>query len=112
MIFIDLKKERSSSQRALIQKNMAALLQTDQEMLVPMPLIPDVNNDRSNLAAVGRILQFHRQGLPLEILPYHRLGRAKYERLDRSWDMEKRTPCLPPDRTKAWPSPSRCRRTG
>ena len=72
---------------ALIRKNMALLLQTDQDMLVRMPLIPGVNDDVTNLEALGDFLQVHRQGAQLELMPYHRLGEAKYARLGKSCEM-------------------------
>ena len=67
---------------------MAALLHSNQEMLVRMPLIPGVNDDTSNLGAMGAFLQEHRPGVPLELMPYHRLGEAKYVRLGRVCSME------------------------
>lgn len=72
---------------ALILKNLAALLQTDQDMRVRMPLIPGVNDDDTNLEALGAFLQAHREGAQLELMPYHRLGEAKYARLGRSCKM-------------------------
>lgn len=72
---------------ALIRKNMAILLRSDQEMLVRMPLIPGVNDDVTNLEELGTFLQSHREGARLELLPFHRLGESKYERLDRPYGM-------------------------
>lgn len=77
---------------ALIRKNMANLLRTDQDMLIRMPLIPGVNDDVANLEALGKFLGSHREGARLELLPHHRLGESKYERLDRSCGMEKIPP--------------------
>ncbi|WP_372680554.1 glycyl-radical enzyme activating protein [Desulfosarcina sp.] len=73
---------------ALILKNMAMLLQTDQDMRVRMPLIPGVNDDLPGLEALGAFLQDHREGAQLELMPYHRLGEVKYARLGRSCKME------------------------
>jgi pyruvate formate lyase activating enzyme len=86
---------------ALIRKNMAILLQSDQDMLVRMPLIPGVNDDTTNLAALGTFLQSHRQGARLEVLPYHRLGESKYQRLGRSCQMEDIPPLAKTEMEKA-----------
>lgn len=73
---------------ALIRKNMAILLRSEKNMLVRMPLIPGVNDDETNLTALGKFLQSHREGARLELLPHHRLGESKYERLGKSCGME------------------------
>ena len=80
-------RQFTGGSNALILKNLAALLHSDQDMLVRMPLIPGVNDDVTNLEALGAFLQAHREGAQLELMPYHRLGEAKYARLGRSCKM-------------------------
>jgi pyruvate formate lyase activating enzyme len=72
---------------ALIHTNMAILLRSDQDMLVRIPLIPGVNDDVENLTEMGNFLQSHREWTRLELLPHHRLGESKYERLGRTCGM-------------------------
>jgi len=83
----DKHKHYTGVSNELIRENMANLLRTDQDMLARMPLIPGVNDDVTNLKALGKFLQSHREGARLELLPHHRLGESKYERLGRSYGM-------------------------
>ena len=73
----------------LILNNMTALLQSEQDMRVRMPLIPGVNDEPSNLSAMGEFLEKNRPGVELELMPYHRLGETKYARLGRTYTLEK-----------------------
>ncbi len=51
-------------------------------------LSKEVQDDMTNLDALGTFLQSHREGTRLELLPHHRLGESKYERLGRSRGMK------------------------
>jgi pyruvate formate lyase activating enzyme len=97
----DKHKQYTGVSNNLIQKNMARLLRTDRDVRVRMPLIPCINDDEANLSALGRFLQSHREGVQLEILPYHRLGESKYTRLNRSFKMVNILPPTPSDMKKA-----------
>ncbi|MEW5722480.1 MAG: glycyl-radical enzyme activating protein [Thermodesulfobacteriota bacterium] len=77
---------------ALIKKNLAFLLQAGQEVLVRMPLIPGLNDAPADLEALGRFLQSLGGRLHFEILPYHRLGEPKYERLGRAYALKDLAP--------------------
>lgn len=64
---------------------MKKLLEGNKPLLIRMPLVPGWNNDKKNLEETGRFLESHRNGVELEILPYHRYGESKYERLGLSY---------------------------
>jgi len=53
-------------------------------MWVRVPLIPGVNDDVENLAAIGRLVRDLRSVEAVQVLPYHRAGEAKLERLGRT----------------------------
>jgi pyruvate formate lyase activating enzyme len=53
-------------------------------MWVRVPLIPGVNDDLENLAALGRFVRDLRSVEAVQVLPYHRAGEAKLERLGRT----------------------------
>jgi len=53
-------------------------------MWVRVPLIPGVNDDVENLAAIGRFVRDLRSADAVQVLPYHRAGEAKLERLGRT----------------------------
>jgi pyruvate formate lyase activating enzyme len=54
-------------------------------LTVRLPLIPGINDDEENLAAVGRFLTGLGRIPPVDILPYHRLGVDKYHRMGREY---------------------------
>lgn len=87
-----LHKKFTGGSNSLILKNIATLLATDKEVLVRMPLLPGVNDDENNLRAVGTFIESHREGTQFELLPYHQMGEAKYERLGRSYKMTTMSP--------------------
>jgi pyruvate formate lyase activating enzyme len=53
-------------------------------MWVRVPLIPGVNDDVGSLAAIGRFVRDLRSVEAVQVLPYHRAGEAKLERLGRT----------------------------
>jgi pyruvate formate lyase activating enzyme len=53
-------------------------------MWVRVPLIPGINDDLENLAAIGRFIRDLQSVEAVQVLPYHRAGEAKRERLGRT----------------------------
>lgn len=53
----------------------------EKSLLVRMPVIPTYNDDAENLAAIGAFLGSLGRRIPLELLPYHEFGKAKYANL-------------------------------
>lgn len=76
-----------------ILTNLAFVLTGDKDVLVRRPLVPGFNDDVEELNALGRFLESLRPGVPLELLPYHRLGESKFERLGRPYEL---TEVVPP----------------
>jgi pyruvate formate lyase activating enzyme len=56
-------------------------------LTVRIPLIPGVNDDRDNLAATAELLAALDSPPPVDLLPYHRLGVDKYERMGREYGL-------------------------
>jgi pyruvate formate lyase activating enzyme len=72
----------------LILANAKIVVESGKEMLFRMPLIPGINDDRQNIKDTTDFL--HRLGnnaLRIELMPYHRLGKGKYESLDRRYPL-------------------------
>jgi pyruvate formate lyase activating enzyme len=76
----------------VILRNLALLLKSDKDVLVRRPLIPGINDAGEELNALGKYLQSLRPGVQLELLPYHRLGASKFERLGREYRLAKIKP--------------------
>jgi pyruvate formate lyase activating enzyme len=59
---------------------------------VRIPLIPGVNDDEENLLATAKLLTSFPAPPPVDLLPYHRLGVDKYERLGREYALSETAP--------------------
>jgi pyruvate formate lyase activating enzyme len=66
-----------------IKDNIRALLHYHPDVLVRMPLLPGINDDKDNLEAMGTFLETCRKGVRMELLPFHRLGESKYRRMKK-----------------------------
>ena len=56
-------------------------------LTVRIPLIPGVNDDRENLQATAEFLAGLLAPPTVDLLPYHRLGVDKYERMGREYEL-------------------------
>jgi pyruvate formate lyase activating enzyme len=65
-----------------ILENLERLASVHSNIIVRFPLIPGVNDDDDNVRATGAFLASLRL-TRVDVLPYHRAGIAKYERLQR-----------------------------
>jgi pyruvate formate lyase activating enzyme len=75
----------------LIVQNLQILAEAGSNVIVRMPVIPGVNDDRANLDALSSFLS-RLQLKRIDLLPYHRIGSDKYRRLGRSYEMEQVNP--------------------
>jgi pyruvate formate lyase activating enzyme len=57
-------------------------------LTVRIPLIPGINDDGENLRASARFLAELSTPPPVDVLPYHRLGVDKYQRLGREYHLK------------------------
>jgi len=57
-----------------------------------MPLIPSINDDEENIKAVGTFLSRLGKIEEVHLLPYHRLGVSKYEKLKKEYRLHKIAP--------------------
>ncbi len=66
---------------ALILENFARLKKIHANIIVRVPVIPGINADDDNFYSMSAFLKRHSPGCKIDLLPYHRLGVSKYERL-------------------------------
>jgi pyruvate formate lyase activating enzyme len=71
----------------LIKDNALLVAKSGKEMIVRVPLIPGMNDDDENLEALCRFVGSLDVVKEVHLLPYHNYGRAKYERLGRSYPL-------------------------
>ena len=72
-----------------IVRNLARLLQGDQQIIIRIPVIPGFNDAPDQaaklLALIASLTHGRRNFLGVELLPYHRFGTGKYKLLSRDY---------------------------
>jgi pyruvate formate lyase activating enzyme len=77
----------------LILANARKLAEMGIALQIRIPVIPGYNDSEENLRATSQFCRKLGQSVRLvQILPYHRLGTVKYQRLQRAYDLEKVQP--------------------
>ena len=92
-ILYDLKHLNSDKHRrytgkpnSLILSNAKIVAASGVEMLFRMPLIPGINDDMHNVKETADFLHgLGNNALRIELMPYHHLGKGKYESLDKEY---------------------------
>jgi pyruvate formate lyase activating enzyme len=78
-----------------ILDNFKRLVGAGKEMRVRVPIIPGCNDSDKDLGALVEFLQDNAPGIPVDLLPYHRLGRSKYDRLGIGYKLDAIEPPSP-----------------
>lgn len=97
--FFDLKlmnekahKKYTGVSNKLILSNFCFLQNADADVTVRIPIIPGINNTKSNIHDSIHFLLEHSSGCHVSLLPYHRLGASKYSKLDMNYSLEELAP--------------------
>lgn len=79
--FIDDERHRKyiGKSNKLILDNFKKLCQTDKEVIVRIPMIPDVNDDADNLAAIENFAKACRTDIEINQIPWNAFMPEKYE---------------------------------
>jgi len=93
---MDEKKHRAYTgvSNELILSNFRKLAK-NHHVIVRLPLIPQINDDADNTRQVGEFLSQLKGIEDVNLLPYHRLGVSKYERINRKYAIEEITSPAP-----------------
>jgi len=73
----------------LVLKNARRLAAAGGPVVFRLPLVPGMNDGRANLEATAEFVLSLPGVNRIEVLPYHRLGEAKYRRLGRPYGLER-----------------------
>lgn len=93
-VYVDIKHMDPGRHRALTGVDNRTILDnlhrmhedwTGSELVIRVPLVPGINDDAANLEATAGLARALRRLLRVELLPYHRYGRATYDRLGRAY---------------------------
>lgn len=83
----DKHREYTGKTNKLILSNARATAASGVAMLFRMPLIPGINDDVQNIKATADFLKGLGIASRVELMPYHRLGKGKYESLDKKYPL-------------------------
>jgi pyruvate formate lyase activating enzyme len=94
-VLYDLKHINSEKHRrytgksnSLILANAKMVAESGVEVLFRMPVIPSINDDLQNIKDTADFLHgLGNNALRIELMPYHGLGKGKYESLDRRYPL-------------------------
>jgi pyruvate formate lyase activating enzyme len=78
-----------------ILDNFKRLVAAGKQMRVRVPIIPGRNDSDGDLGALVEFLKATAPGIPVDLLPYHRLGRSKYDRLGVGYSLDELEPPSP-----------------
>jgi pyruvate formate lyase activating enzyme len=76
----------------LILDNLKALAQTHANVWIRIPLIPGINDQPEELAAMAEFVQGLQSIKQVNLLPYHRIGVHKFARLGRKYRLPELNP--------------------
>ena len=93
LVFMDVKHMDSAKHKELtrvgnekILENLKALSEVHDNIIVRIPVIPDINDQMENLKATADYVASLGIGT-LELLPYHNLGKNKYDEIGRVYQL-------------------------
>ncbi len=90
-------REYTGLSNELILSNLRKLDKLGIPIEIRMPMIPGLNDSDENLSATARFLSELENIQRIKLLPYHRLGEGKYERLDMEYKLKH---VEPPDKER------------
>ncbi len=74
--------EHTGVDNSLIMKNLHSLAGSDTSVIIRIPIIPGFNDNHKEMKAIrDSLLPLKKNIRRIDLLPYHRLGRKKYEAL-------------------------------
>jgi pyruvate formate lyase activating enzyme len=75
-----------------ILRNLAAIDEAGSKIWIRVPVIPGINDDKDNIAAIGEFVSRLKNTRKLYLLPFHRFGSDKYRRLKMPYLLDKIEP--------------------
>ena len=84
----ELHKKYTGVSNRLILENLQMLDKLEKDIWIRFPLIPGFNDDESNIFRMLDFLNRLRKKHPVQILPYHKIGKQKYSRFGIKYKMK------------------------
>ena len=81
-------REFTGVDNALVLENIRLMSSAGYNMTIRIPLIPEFNASAQEIRDMGGFVSQLPQSPPVELLPYHEIGRAKYQKLGLEYPLE------------------------
>jgi len=81
-------KKLTGVENKFILQNAKKAIQIGKEMIIRVPFVPGLNDSKENLRAIATFTKSLKNVKEIHLLPYHRLGESKYERLGRRYKIK------------------------
>ncbi|MBS4960695.1 MAG: glycyl-radical enzyme activating protein [Clostridiales bacterium] len=94
-ILCDIKLANDKRHQEIIQVSNEGILNNiriiadefpEKKLLLRVPVIPSINDDEENIWLTASFIKSLKREVPLELLPYHCFGKAKYEGIGMKYD--------------------------
>jgi len=72
----------------LILQNAKKVAKLGKDMVIRVPVIPDCNDSLENMEAIAEFARTLEGVEEIHLLPYHRLGESKYDRLGKNYKLK------------------------
>ena len=90
-------KEYTGVANELILENFKKLVKLRKSIVARVPVIPGINDYKENFENMIVFLNEYAPGIRVDLLPYHRLGMEKYDRLNKDYELKN---IVPPTKDK------------
>ena len=77
-----LHKKYTGADNFLIHENLKKLLQLDKEIIIRVPIIPGINDNKEEILKIKSLIDKFKKDVKIELLPYHSSGESKYYALN------------------------------
>lgn len=83
----ELHKKHTGVYNDLIHTNLKRFLETDAEIFIRIPLIPDITDTSDNLTAIADYVLSLNADLHVDLLPFHNYGENKYKMIGMEYTL-------------------------
>jgi len=75
-------EEYTGVSNKIILENLKKVNDLDKEIWIRVPIIPEFTANKNNIQAIGELIKDLKNISRVDLLPFHKLGISKYEKLD------------------------------
>ena len=80
-------KELTGVGNRLILQNARRIAESGKEMVIRVPIIPECDDSPENVRSIAEFARTLKGVKEIHLLPYHRLGESKYDRLGKTYQL-------------------------